>query len=62
MTKLRIELPIYHCCRCGYNWKARKLDIPTQCPQCRSPYWNIAPEGFEKKRGNEKLSIAKSQS
>ena len=49
MTRLKIELPIFHCCRCGYNWKARKLDVPVQCPKCRSPYWNIAPEGFEKK-------------
>ena len=29
----------YECERCGHKWTPR-LDMPTVCPKCKSPYWN----------------------
>jgi len=28
------------CKRCVRSWMPRKKELPTQCPKCKSPYWN----------------------
>lgn len=28
------------CKRCNHSWVAR-IENPTVCPKCKSPYWNI---------------------
>jgi predicted Zn-ribbon and HTH transcriptional regulator len=28
------------CKRCPHKWTQRGHDPPTQCPKCKSPYWN----------------------
>lgn len=28
------------CKRCGHRWMPRKIELPTQCPRCKSYYWN----------------------
>ncbi len=38
-------MDLYHCLRCDHRWAGRNgrrgVD-PVQCPNCRSPYWNLA--------------------
>ena len=34
-----VELPTCKCLRCGNTWVSR-IEIPTTCSKCRSPYWN----------------------
>ena len=34
------KLPVLTCKRCGHQWFPRKPDLPVQCPNCKSPYWN----------------------
>jgi len=28
------------CKRCGHKWVQREKDLPSVCPDCKSPYWN----------------------
>jgi len=28
------------CLRCGGTWIPRKVQLPSYCPKCNSPYWN----------------------
>lgn len=32
-----VEIPVMHCYYCGYEWMARRTDIPKYCPQCKRP-------------------------
>ena len=44
------------CLRCGHVWTGRLGDkFPVQCPNCKSPRWNVPRRGHtgeQKKRGN----------
>lgn len=45
MVVSTIEVTLYECERCEYQWVPRKtLDedqpLPKTCPSCKSPYWN----------------------
>jgi hypothetical protein len=36
-----ILLKAFQCERCVHEWVPRdKVQIPTVCPRCKSPYWN----------------------
>lgn len=28
------------CNRCGYEWKLQRSSYPSNCPKCKSPYFN----------------------
>lgn len=46
----RIQLAGYRCERCGHEWVPRDAARePRVCPNCKSPYWNIArgASGYE---------------
>lgn len=30
----------HKCKRCEHSWFPRKVEKPTVCPECKSPYWN----------------------
>jgi len=45
-----VALPEYFCFRCKKVWNPRLDKIPTVCPKCKSPYWNIPRKV---KEGNE---------
>lgn len=40
MSKTEITVPEYICERCGHKWISRRVEEPTVCPKCKSPYWN----------------------
>jgi predicted Zn-ribbon and HTH transcriptional regulator len=43
MGKKVVQVVVYRCERCGYEWQPRQRHgngEPTTCPHCRSPYWN----------------------
>jgi predicted Zn-ribbon and HTH transcriptional regulator len=35
-----IEVRECLCERCGYKWLPRQIEIPINCPNCKSAYWN----------------------
>jgi len=39
MGKIKIEVEMLKCERCGHTWKPRKEEVLI-CPKCKSPYWN----------------------
>jgi len=39
-SKPKVILKPLVCKRCGSTWTPRSETPPTQCPKCRSPYWN----------------------
>ncbi|MCJ8306749.1 MAG: hypothetical protein HRU07_06845 [Nitrosopumilus sp.] len=45
-----IKLDGYACERCEHKWVPRsKIDVlPTICPKCKSPYWNVPRQGKKK--------------
>ena len=40
-----MSLPVLICERCGHEWIPRKATSPTQCPKCKSPYWDRPRRG-----------------
>jgi len=41
-----MELPVFECKRCKHKWHPR-MNGPTVCPKCHSPWWN------KERRGNK---------
>lgn len=37
---VQIEVKVFKCQRCGYEWRPINIDLPpTKCPKCYNPYW-----------------------
>lgn len=61
---MSIEEKICRCLRCGHEWVRRVGHQPVKCPECISPYWNVAkgvlrpgrPPGAVKKMVKRKAS------
>jgi predicted Zn-ribbon and HTH transcriptional regulator len=54
-TMGRVKLDGFECERCGHRWYSRMIEegsdeLPTICPNCKSPYWN-KPRSREKRKG-----------
>lgn len=40
MKPMMVQLPQWHCQRCGHTWVGRITKRPARCPACKSPYWD----------------------
>jgi len=40
MDAIEITITTLTCKRCGHTWKPRTENLPSDCPKCKSPYWN----------------------
>ena len=55
MNRVGVECrtPEFCCERCGYLWDRRSVfsvDLPKQCPYCKSPKWNIPKQKLKGER------------
>jgi len=41
------ERKLYQCKRCKWQWMSR-MDKPTVCPKCHSPYWDKPKKNLDK--------------
>ena len=47
-----IILPFFECKRCHKKWVAKKTQHPITCPNCRSPYWDMAKADIQLELGH----------
>lgn len=45
------SLPVLKCLRCDHKWSPRRPEKPRICPKCKSPYWDKARLGNNKRKG-----------
>ncbi len=44
MALIKVEVDGYRCDRCQHEWLPKdrqSVQLPTVCPKCKSPYWNV---------------------
>lgn len=42
MAEIEMLVKGYQCERCDHKWiPHKKSKLPTICPKCKSPYWNV---------------------
>jgi hypothetical protein len=52
VPEIEIRIKVYMCSRCGHLWERRRTAVSTHmtCPNCNSPYWDIRPKDWKKKK------------